>query len=116
MVNGTNEKRLHYDKIRVRNILLSCSSGLATSYYAYMMNEFLKNADIDIHVEAISYTEIERVADDYNVILLVPQIKYLLPELKLQYGHKVFTMNTQDFATNNYMHVLEYLSTKMEKI
>lgn len=58
-------------------ILLSCSGGLTTSYFASKLNEAAALLDYHFEVKAIGYTDLFNVGNQYDVILLAPQISFL---------------------------------------
>ncbi len=61
----------------ITKILMSCSGGLTTSYFSSKMNEAAKLLYLNFEVSAIGYNELYNVGNDYDVILLAPQISYL---------------------------------------
>lgn len=68
------KKLLHKPIIK---ILMSCSGGLTTSYFASKMNEAAKLLFLDYQVDAIGYNELFNVGDQYDIIMLAPQISYM---------------------------------------
>lgn len=58
-------------------VLLSCTGGLTTGYFADKINEVTKLLNIDVHVEAISYSNLYKVGEEYDIIMLAPQISYM---------------------------------------
>lgn len=50
--------------------------------------------------------EIDKVIDDYDMVLLAPQVAYLLPQLKNKYGNKIF-IDSLDFATNDFNAIIK---------
>lgn len=58
-------------------VLLSCTGGLTTGYFADRINEVTKLLNMDIHVDAISYNNLYKVGEEYDMILLAPQISYM---------------------------------------
>lgn len=95
-------------------ILLSCTSGLTTSYFAYLLENYLNQGKNNVTVDAISYMELDNIQSDYDFILLAPQISYKYPQLREKYGKKVFMIDSYDFATGNIKHVLDSLVKKKE--
>lgn len=61
-------------------VLLCCSGGLTTSYFASKLNEAIELLDLDIQVSAIGYHKVFQEAQDYDVILLAPQVAYQLAQ------------------------------------
>ncbi|WP_241969965.1 PTS sugar transporter subunit IIB [Spiroplasma poulsonii] len=46
------------------------------------MEDAAEGMDIDVHVEAKAMAEAQSVLDDYDVILLGPQVKYIENNIK----------------------------------
>ena len=76
------------DKPQVK-ILLCCSGGLTTSFFALKMNEAYQVLEMNVEVSAIGYTKLYEVGQDYDVILLAPQISYLHAKVKNIFKDKV---------------------------
>ena len=74
LLNLKNEKTL--------KVLLSCSAGLTTSMFAEELNSMAEMLGLDYHFHAISYLSIYEEVDQYDVILIAPQIGYMLNRLK----------------------------------
>lgn len=91
----------------IKKILLSCSGGLTTSYFAYSIQEMMNHRDLGIQVDAVGYSDIDNVANEYDIILLAPQIAYMLPEYREKYGNKVMTIETVDFATSDFERIIQ---------
>ncbi|MEG0275802.1 MAG: hypothetical protein RR630_02130, partial [Coprobacillus sp.] len=62
---------------------------------------------LGIQVDAVAYTDIDNVADQYDIILLAPQISYMLPRYKEKYGCKVMGIESVDFATSNFEGIIQ---------
>lgn len=61
----------------VTKVLLSCSGGLTTSFFANRINEVIQLLGLHMEVDAVGYHQLFQVGDQYDVILLAPQISYL---------------------------------------
>ena len=61
----------------ITKILLSCSGGMTTSFFAEKMNEAAKLLYLNFEVSAIGYNQLYNVGEDYDVIMLAPQISYM---------------------------------------
>lgn len=90
-------------------LLVSCTSGLTSSYFAYTMKNALGKAGIEVIIDAAGFTEIDRLQEQYDYILLAPQIGYKLPEYRKKYGDKVLTIDSRDFATYDTNRVLNQI-------
>lgn len=80
-------------------ILLSCSGGMTTSYFAALLNEASQLLHLHIQVDAIAYSEIENKINDYDLVFLAPQISYLLSNIKQLNTHvPILSIPSQVFA------------------
>lgn len=61
----------------ITKVLLSCSGGLTTSYFANKLNEVVKLLGFDMEISAVGYNQLFQVGNQYDVIFLAPQISYL---------------------------------------
>lgn len=62
-------------------VLLSCSSGFTTGFFAEKLNEAAKLLESDYIFDARAYSELFDDAKDFDVILLAPQISYMQPKI-----------------------------------
>ena len=99
-------------RMKPLKILVSCSCGITSSYFALLMQEALDRAGAQIKVSAVCYTDVEKVQEEYDHILLAPQISYMLPEFQKRYGNKVLAIDMVDFASRNVEHVLNTITQK----
>ncbi|MCI8515390.1 MAG: hypothetical protein HFG75_00680 [Hungatella sp.] len=97
---------------RPMRLLVSCTSGLTSSYFAYTMKNTLEKAGIKVTIDAVSFTEIDRLQEQYDYILLAPQIGYKLPEYREKYGDKVLTIDSRDFATYDTNRVINQITRR----
>lgn len=88
-------------------ICVSCSSGFTSSYFASLMQEAFENQKIQVQIDAYPVFEIDYVEQDYDVILLAPQVAYMYPTLKQKYGKKIMLIEAMDFATGNVSQTLK---------
>ena len=58
-------------------VLLSCTGGLTTGYFAERINQIALLLNIDIEVAAVSYNNLFKASEDYDMIMLAPQISYM---------------------------------------
>lgn len=92
-------------------ILLFCSAGMSTSMLVTKMKKAAKAKDInDVEIEALPQAQMLSHADDANVVLLGPQIKFMLPKAKKIFDPKgipVSVINSMDYGMLNGEKVLE---------
>ena len=108
-------KEDHYNRYRINNhkenfkIIVTCTSGASSSYYASILEENLKKLGVNLVVGAIDYTSLDEVQQNYDLILLSPQVSYKLMEYKEKYGNKVIKIHARDYATLNTKWIEEQL-------
>ncbi|WP_125153985.1 PTS sugar transporter subunit IIB [Clostridium rectalis] len=102
----------------MKNILLVCSAGMSTSLLVTKMNTAAIKLDANVKIKAIPEAELKTNMDSANVILLGPQVRYLLKKIKLDAepkGIRVDVINSMDYGTMNGEKVLKYALSLMEK-
>lgn len=93
------------------NILLCCSAGMSTSLLVQKMELAAKEKGLTVKIWAVSADEVRDHIDQAEVILLGPQIRYKLVEMKKQgeaRGIPVEVISTVDYGTLNGKNVLEF--------
>lgn len=102
-------------------ILLSCTGGLTTSFFADKLNKVAKLLDLNYVFSAVPYNELFETAIQYNIVLLAPQISYLHVKAKAALKNKiVLKIPPQIFAKYDAGKMIaliqqEYHSTKHTK-
>lgn len=82
-------------------ILLVCAAGMSTSLLMRKMNEL---ADGSITVDAMPTARLEEVIDDYDVILVGPQVRYKfdsISRLAQTHGKAAGLINPIDYGRVN---------------
>ena len=97
-------------------VLLSCSAGLTTSMFAENLNDHAKMLGLDMHFEAVPYLNIYQEAEKYDVILLAPQIGYMLNRLQESLTDKqVLQIPTNAFASYDSLSVINFINDELKK-
>lgn len=90
------------------NILLVCAAGMSTSLLVNRMNEAAAKEGIQLNIEAHPVGEIKKYGDAFDVILLGPQVRYELKNVKKLYPDKpIEVINMQDYGMMNGEKVLK---------
>lgn len=95
----------------MKNILLICSAGMSTSIIVKKMLEAAKEKEIEVHIEAVGLGKVEERADEFDLFLLGPQIKYRKDEIDKvaeQKNKKVAVINTMDYGLMKGDKILEF--------
>jgi PTS system cellobiose-specific IIB component len=93
----------------MRYITLVCAAGMSTSMLVNKMKEAAKKENLEVSIIAMSATAFETYKEQTDVLLLGPQVSYLLNKLKAEYepkGIKVATINMTDYGMMNGTKVL----------
>lgn len=72
----------------MRKILLVCSAGMSTSMLVKRMETAAQRQDYEVKIEAHSISEARTIGHQWDIILLGPQVKYLLNEMKSYFSDK----------------------------
>ena len=82
-----------------KHILLCCSCGLTTSFFAMKLNEAAKSLDLKMDFTAVSYEKLYDSSNGKDMILLAPQISFQLDNVKkILYDKVVMTVPTAIFS------------------
>lgn len=101
----------------VYKILLCCSGGLTTSYFAQMINEVVKDLYNEYKISATSYMKLYDTGEQYDLIMLAPQISYILPKVKEVYKNKrVINIPPQIFAKYDIGSILTIINREIDFI
>lgn len=81
-------------------VLLCCTSGLTTGFFAQKLNESAKLLNLNYEFSAVSYGNLYHAAAQFDVVLLAPQISYIWEVAKkILSNKKIFKIPPKDFAT-----------------
>lgn len=64
------------------NILLCCAVGMSSSLIVTKMEKAAEAKGIEVKIWAVSGSEINSHINEADVLLLGPQVRYLLPKMK----------------------------------
>ncbi|MFP3393577.1 PTS sugar transporter subunit IIB, partial [Brevibacillus sp. SIMBA_076] len=64
------------------NILLVCAAGMSTSLLVTKMEKSAQEQGKEYKIWAVSGDSVNQHIDNADVLLLGPQVRYLLPQLK----------------------------------
>ncbi|MFQ9514445.1 MAG: PTS sugar transporter subunit IIB [Eubacterium sp.] len=90
------------------NILLVCNAGMSTGIMKMKLEQEAKNRGIDAKVNAVPMVEIGDYLEGTNAILLGPQIRFALDDIKkMSPDIPVMAIAPQDFGMMNAPKVLD---------
>ncbi len=95
----------------MKNIMLVCNAGMSTSMLVTKMQKAAEEKGFKSTIWAVPVSEAdsEVASKDIDVLLLGPQVKFLLKEFKEKFepSIKVDAINMVDYGTMNGANVLE---------
>lgn len=91
-------------------IVLACQFGASTDLLAVKMQEAAAKMNEEISIQAYSYTKLEQVIDNADIVLLGPQIRFKLKTFQTQFADKnveFLVIDPTDYGMLNGEHVLQ---------
>ncbi|SHH88627.1 PTS sugar transporter subunit IIB [Clostridium intestinale] len=97
------------------NILLCCSAGMSTSILVKKMRQAAEEKGLEAEIWAIPESELEKNKDKADIVLLGPQIRYALENVRESVGadKPVEVIDIRDYGTMNGKKVLELALSKL---
>ena len=91
-------------------VLICCSGGLTSSYFADKLKDAAQLLNKQYEFEAAFYDSLYEVGPDFDIVLLAPQISYMQTEAKKALsGQRVAVIPTRIFGTYDASALLELL-------
>lgn len=98
-------------------VKLFCAVGMSTSMLVNKMREAAKEKGLETDISAHSISEFEEQTKDVDVILLGPQVSYLLDKFKEQAnGKPIDVIPMMDYGMMNGKNVVEFALKLKEEI
>ena len=89
-------------------IMLACCAGMSTSLVVSKMQDEAAKQGKDYKIWAVEQGQIEDELGNFDVLLLGPQVRYELKNVKAKYPNKpVEVINMQDYGMMNGNKVLD---------
>jgi cellobiose PTS system EIIB component len=82
-------------------ITLLCNLGMSTSMLVDKMVKAANAQNIDVDIDALPFDKAEDRINKTDILLLGPQVRYLLKKFQTEYGDKIpviEAMNMSDYA------------------
>lgn len=96
-------------------LLLCCSGGMTTAFFADKIKNGIKVLNLNMEVAATSYQKIYNVAQNYDVILLAPQVSYVKLQVEKVFKNKlVLKIPTQIFASYNVGALITFIEESLK--
>ncbi|MGR5296637.1 PTS sugar transporter subunit IIB [Vibrio mediterranei] len=95
----------------MKKILLMCTAGMSTSMMVQKMQESASEKNFEVEIEAFGSEHFNELVPKYDIVLLGPQLKYMLNEFKsrgVAQGKLIEVINPMDYAVMNGEKVLAH--------
>lgn len=93
------------------NILLCCAAGMSTSLLVTKMEKSAAEQGLEVKIWAVPGEVVRNHIDNADVLLVGPQVRYMMPQLKKlgdEKGIPVDVINTVHYGTCNGAEVLKF--------
>ncbi|MGE8203730.1 PTS sugar transporter subunit IIB [Heyndrickxia sp. NPDC080065] len=93
----------------MKKLLLVCAAGMSTSLLVNKMKDAAKEKGMELEILALPVSECESVANEVDVVLLGPQVRYQKPQVDTIIAGRVpvEVIDMRDYGTMNGKAVLE---------
>lgn len=109
---GVIDDYTHQPQIK---ILLCCSGGLSTGFFAQKMNDAFQLLNLSMEVEATGYYKLYQIGNYYDVILLAPQVSYCLAEVKSVFKNRpVLVIPSSVFGKYDVSKMIELIQKSLQ--
>lgn len=96
---------------KMKTIMLCCSAGMSTSMLVKKMQAEAEKRGLDVKIDAYGVSEFDEQFPHYQVVLLGPQVKYMLESLAektLEQGIPVAAIDMMDYGMQRGDKVLDF--------
>ena len=100
------------------NIVLLCQWGASTGMMCEKISEAAKEKGIDVVANAYAVTDIQKVINDADIILLGPQVRFKMNSLLKEYGNRgipFMVMKPEDYGRLNGENILNAALAAIEE-
>lgn len=97
-------------------ILLVCAAGMSTSLLVRKIQKAMPNESVDWIVSSQPAENLDLYIDEYDVILLGPQISHRLKGIQKEFAHKhkiIELLNYVDYGLGNGENIIRFVKSKL---
>lgn len=100
----------------MKKIVLFCGAGMSSSLLVLKVRNAVKEAGYDYVVEGYDTTTVVGHSDDADVVLVAPQVRFMLNKFRDQIKHcPVETMDMTAYGSMNGVKILEHARRLMKE-
>lgn len=101
----------NYEKKQPYEILICCSNGATSSFFAEKLNKAESILDFGYHFTGCGYATLYQKADNFNMVVIAPQLAYRYKEILERLGDKVKKVPAKVFASYKVKNMLDFIET-----
>lgn len=88
-------------------ILLVCAGGMSTGLLMKKMQTYWEEQGVELSIDAVGIAEYKDVYQNYDCILVGPQVRYKLDDIKKDTGLPADVVNSLDYAVANCPNIMK---------
>lgn len=88
-------------------ILLVCAGGMSTSILMKKMETYWKQVGEELEIKAVGLAEYQDVYQNYDIVMVGPQVSYRLKEIKESTGLPCSAIQSFDYAIANCPNIMK---------
>jgi len=88
-------------------ILLVCAGGMSTSILMKKMETYWKEVGEELEIKAVGLSEYQDVYQNYDIVMVGPQVSYRLKEVKENTGLPCAAIQSFDYAIANCPNIMK---------
>ncbi len=96
-------------------ILLVCAGGMSTNLLMKKMSAYWEEQGEELTIKAVGLGEYQDVYQDFDIVLVGPQVRYKLNEIKKDTGLPADVVNSLDYAIANCPNIMKQAKALMEQ-
>ncbi|MCD7750633.1 MAG: PTS sugar transporter subunit IIB [Lachnospiraceae bacterium] len=94
-------------------ILLVCAGGMSTNLLMKKMSAYWEEQGEELTIKAVGLGEYQDIYQDYDIVLVGPQVRYKLNEIKKDTGLPADVVNSLDYAIANCPNIMKQAKALM---
>lgn len=99
-----------------KKVLLICAGGMSTGILMKKLEKYCADNGENLAIEAIGMSAYEDVYQNYDVILLGPQVSYKLKEIEECTQKPIAAIAPYDYAVGNAANIMQQVNELYNKL
>jgi len=82
----------------MKKILLACNAGMSTSLLVTRMEKAAQQLGVECEILAVPVTEAPKIANNWDIVLLGPQVRFMLSSMQKATSTPVIAIDTRAYG------------------